>query len=145
MGASALPDLGRYVFFISMGGMPTTLLFAPPPLPLQIFRHSYGPSVRLMLRAARECERKTSNNKSHSFFKQCLHDLQFMEKMYCSPNLYKLTRADISCQFYANKVLAQTLFIRKMDFRSTTVSNSTRGCSLHIGVNLAFLKLQYEF
>ena len=27
----------------------------------QIFRHSYGPAVRLMLRAARECERKTSN------------------------------------------------------------------------------------
>ena len=37
--------------------------------------------------------------KGHSFFKQCLHDLQFMKTRSSSPNLSKLARADISCEF----------------------------------------------
>ena len=44
--------------------------------------------------------------KDHSFYKQqCLHDLQFMKKIYFSPNLSKLARADISCQFMKTRSL----------------------------------------
>ena len=48
---------------------------------------------------------KQATIKAIRFCKQCLHDLQFMKKRYSSPNLSKLTRADISCQFYEIKVL----------------------------------------
>ena len=52
----SLLDFGRYANPISIKGAGGLVYYNP-----QIFRHSYGPAVRLMLRAARECERKTSN------------------------------------------------------------------------------------
>ena len=49
--------------------------------------------------------------KDHSFYKQqCLHDLQFMKKIYFSPNLSKLARADISCQFMKTRSLCRTVY-----------------------------------
>merc|ERR1719319_359368 len=45
--------------------------------------------------------------KGHSFCKQCLHDLQFMKTMSSSPNLSKLARADISCQFMKTRSLCR--------------------------------------
>ena len=43
--------------------------------------------------------------KGHSFCKQSLHNLQFMKTSYSSPNLSKLARADISCQFKKTRYL----------------------------------------
>ena len=43
--------------------------------------------------------------KGHLFCKPCLHDLQFMKTRFSSPNLSKLARADISCQFIKTKTL----------------------------------------
>ena len=45
--------------------------------------------------------------KGHSFCKQCLHDLQFKKTRYSSPNLSKLARADISCQFKKTRYLCR--------------------------------------
>ena len=45
--------------------------------------------------------------KGHSFCKQCLHDLQVMKKRSSSPNLSKLARADISCQFIKTRSLCR--------------------------------------
>ena len=45
--------------------------------------------------------------KGHSLCKQCLHDLQFMKKGLHSPNLSKLARADISCQFMKTRSCAE--------------------------------------
>ena len=47
------------------------------------------------------------NTKGHSLCKQCLHDLQFMKKGSSSPNLSKLARADISCQFMKTRSLCR--------------------------------------
>jgi hypothetical protein len=54
---------------------------------------------------------KGSKNKTkgHSLFKQCLHNLQFMKKGSSSPNLSKLARADISCQFMKTRSLCRTV------------------------------------
>ena len=43
--------------------------------------------------------------KGRSLCKQCLHNLQFMKKISSSPNLAKLARADISCQFMKTRSL----------------------------------------
>ena len=48
---------------------------------------------------------QTKLYKGHSFSKQCLHDLQFMKKGSSSPNISKLARADISCQFMKTRSL----------------------------------------
>ena len=48
--------------------------------------------------------------KGHSLCKQCLHDLQFMKKGSSSPNLSKLARADISCQFMKTRSLCRTVY-----------------------------------
>ena len=45
--------------------------------------------------------------KGHSFCKQCLHDLQFMKTRYSSPNLSKVARVDISCQFKETRYLCR--------------------------------------
>ena len=45
--------------------------------------------------------------KGHSFCKQQLHDLQFMKTRSPSPNLSKLARADISCQFMKTRSLCR--------------------------------------
>ena len=45
--------------------------------------------------------------KGHSFCKQCLHDLQFMKTRSFSPDLSKLARADISCQFMKTRSLCR--------------------------------------
>ena len=47
--------------------------------------------------------------KGHSFCKQCLHNLQFKKKRYSSPNLSKLARTDISCQFLKTRSLCRTV------------------------------------
>ena len=44
-------------------------------------------------------------SKGHSFCKQCLHNLLFKKTRYSSPNLSKLARADISCQFNKTRYL----------------------------------------
>ena len=41
------------------------------------------------------------------FCQQCLHDLQFKKTRYSSPNLSKLARADISCQFKETNYLCR--------------------------------------
>ena len=46
-------------------------------------------------------------SKGHSFYKQCLHDLQFMKTRSSTPNLSKPARADISCQFMKIKFLCR--------------------------------------
>ena len=46
----------------------------------------------------------------HSLCKQCVHDLQFMKKGFSSPNLSKLARADISCQFIKTRSLCRTVY-----------------------------------
>ena len=43
--------------------------------------------------------------KGHLSCKQCLHDLQFIKTRSSSPNLSKLARADISCQFMKTRSL----------------------------------------
>ena len=48
--------------------------------------------------------------KGHSFCKQCLHILQFMKTESSSPNLSKLARADISCQFMKTRSLCRTIY-----------------------------------
>ena len=51
--------------------------------------------------------------KGHSFCKQCLHDLQFRQFMktgYSLPNLSKLARADINCQFMKTRLLCRTVY-----------------------------------
>ena len=45
--------------------------------------------------------------KGHSLCKQCLHDRQFMIKGSSSPNVSKLARADISCQFMKTRSLCR--------------------------------------
>ena len=45
--------------------------------------------------------------KGHSFCKKCPHDLQFKKTRYSSPNLSKLARADISCQFKKTRHLCR--------------------------------------
>ena len=45
--------------------------------------------------------------KCHSFCKKCLHDLQFKKTRYSSPNLSKLARADINCQFMKTRSLCR--------------------------------------
>ena len=45
--------------------------------------------------------------KGHLFCKQCLHDLQFLKTRSSSPNLSKLARADISCQFIKTRSLCR--------------------------------------
>ena len=45
--------------------------------------------------------------KGHSLCKQCLHDLQFIKKGPSSPNLSKLARADMSCQFKKTRYLCR--------------------------------------
>ena len=42
---------------------------------------------------------KVTLAKGHSLCEQCLYNLLFMKKGSSSPNLSKLARADISCQF----------------------------------------------
>ena len=49
-------------------------------------------------------------NKAHSLCKPCLHDLHFVKKESSSPNLSKLARADISCQFMKTKSLCRTVY-----------------------------------
>ena len=51
----------------------------------------------------------SSGSKGHSFCKQCLHNLQFMKTRSSSPNLSKLARADISCQFMKTRSLCTTV------------------------------------
>ena len=46
-------------------------------------------------------------SKGHSFCKQCLHNLQFKKTRYSSPNLSKLARVDISCQFKKTRYLCR--------------------------------------
>ena len=48
--------------------------------------------------------------KGHSFCKKCLHDLQFMKTRSSSPNLSKLARADMSCQFTKTRSLCRTVY-----------------------------------
>ena len=48
--------------------------------------------------------------KGHSFCKQCLHDLQFMKTGSSLPNLSKLARSDISCQFMKTRSLCRTVY-----------------------------------
>ena len=48
--------------------------------------------------------------KGHLFCKQCLHDLQFMKTRSSSPNLSKLARVDISCQFKKTRSLCRTVY-----------------------------------
>ena len=45
--------------------------------------------------------------KDHSFGKQAMQDLQFMKTRSSSPNLSKLARADISCQFMKTRSLCR--------------------------------------
>ena len=45
--------------------------------------------------------------KGHLFCKQCLHELQFMKTRSSSPNLFKLARAYISCQFMKTRSLCR--------------------------------------
>ena len=45
--------------------------------------------------------------KGHSFCKQCLHNFQFMKTRFSWPNLSKLARADISCQFMKTRSLCR--------------------------------------
>ena len=45
--------------------------------------------------------------RSHSFCKQCLHALPFRKTRYSSPNLSKLARVDISCQFKKTRYLCR--------------------------------------
>ena len=48
--------------------------------------------------------------KGYLLCKQCLHDLQFMKKGSSSPNLSKLARADISCEFMKTRSLCRTVY-----------------------------------
>ena len=71
---------------------------------------------------------KTYRTKGHSFRKQCLHILQFKKPMYSSPNLSKLARADISCQFKKARNLCRhclqnewTLTVSTVSFRKSVV------------------------
>ena len=47
------------------------------------------------------------DTKGHSFCKKCLHELQFIEVRSLSPNLSKLAKADISCQFMKKRSLCR--------------------------------------
>ena len=47
--------------------------------------------------------------KGHSLCKKCLQDLQLMKKGSSSPNLSKLARADISCQYKKQGTCADTV------------------------------------
>ena len=50
--------------------------------------------------------------KGHSFRKQCLHDLQFKNKVLLT-KLSKLARADISCQFKKTRYLCRHWCLQK--------------------------------
>ena len=65
--------------------------------------------------------------KGHSFLKQCLHDLQFKNKVLLT-KLSKLARADISCQFKKTRYLCRhcsALFTKRMNFREHPFKTST--------------------
>ena len=47
--------------------------------------------------------------KAHSLCNQCLHDLHCLKKASFSPNLCKLPRADINCNFMKTRSLCRTV------------------------------------
>ena len=73
--------------------------------------------------------------KGHLFCKQCLHGLQFNKTRYSLPNLSKLARADISCQFKKRRYLCRLrhcLVTKRMDFSMYELfSNETSFCPMH--------------
>ena len=69
----------------------------PPNTSHLFYEHMYRPL------GCRIC----NSHKGQSCCKQCLHHLHFMKTKTSSPNLQKLARADISCQFMKTKILVQ--------------------------------------
>ena len=49
-------------------------------------------------------------SKDHSFCNECLHNLLFIKTRSSSPNLSKLARADISCQFMKTRSFCRTVY-----------------------------------
>ena len=60
----------------------------------------------------------------HSFCKQCLHNRQFKKTRYSSPNLSKLARADISCQFKKTRYLCRHCLQKEL-----TLGKELRWCA----------------
>ena len=58
----------------------------------------------------RQLTNQNVHAKGHSLCKQCLHNLQFMKMRSFSPNLSKLARADISCQFMKTRSLCRIFY-----------------------------------